>query len=183
MRYSLTQITTLALCLTLGTTVDAGDPKRLTQACPRLAPIDGVSAGTTIIDNAAVLRLAEQGRIAAVSKSSPSALAPSGLKSTNESTSKNQWRSKHQKSVSAIHTIKQQLAQVGREHQALKSKWFAVSKESQRIRIELRMKVKAQQVRQLQEKLRGSMGEFSSLIRRARLAGAQPGWFRDLPRP
>ena len=41
----------------------------------------------------------------------------------------------------------------------------------------------AHQVKQLERNLRGARDGFSRVIREARLAGAQPGWFRDLPRP
>ncbi|MEN8164515.1 MAG: hypothetical protein ABFS37_10335 [Acidobacteriota bacterium] len=183
MRYSPTQFVNLALCVAMCVTANAGDPKKLTQACPRLAPIDGAPAGTTLIDNDTVLRLAKEGRIAAVADSRASAADSERPSSSAESSIKNRWRTEHRRSVSAIQKLKQQLEKAESEHKALEAQLFALRKEIQRIRLRPRLHAKAQQIELLKKNLRHALDSFSRMIREARLAGAQPGWFRDLPRP
>ena len=183
MRYSLVQFTTLTIFLAAFATVNAGNPKKLTQACPRLAPIDGAPAGSRVIDNATVLRLAKKGRIAAVSVSRPSVTDSQIPTPLAEVAVKKRWRAEHRRSVSAIQNLRTQLTKAENEHEALKSQYFALRKETQRIRLRPRLDTKAHQVKQLKRNLRGARAGFSRVIREARLAGAQPGWFRDLPRP
>ncbi len=183
MQYSFVQFATLTIFLTTCATANAGNPKKLTQACPRLAPIDGVPAGTWLIDNATVLRLAKKGRIAAVDVSRPSVADSQIPTPIAEAAVKKRWRAEHRRSVSAIHNLRIQLTKAENEHEALKSQYFALRKETQRIRLRPRLDTKAHQVKQLKSNLRGARDGFSRVIREARLAGAQPGWFRDLPRP
>ncbi len=183
MRYSPTQFVNLALCLAMCAAANAGNPKKLTQACPRLAPIDGAPAGTTIIDNATVLRLAKKGRIAAIAdrqQSVPDSINPT---SGGGFSDKKRWRAEHRRAVSDIHKLQQQLIKAEGEHEALESHLFALRKEIQRIRLRPRLHAKAQQIAQLKKNLRHARDSFSRVIREARLDGAQPGWFRDLPRP
>jgi len=183
MRYSPTPFLKLALYLVVCTTANAGDPTKLTQACPRLAPIDGAPAGTTVIDNNTVLRLAKKGRIAAVAdRQSPE----SDLKkptSSAGSSSKKKWRAEHRRFVSAIHKFQQKLTKAETEFGALEAQLFALRKEIQRIRLRPRLDAKKQQIAQLKKNLRHARDGFSRMIREARRVGAQPGWFRDLPRP
>ncbi len=185
MRYFPTQCVNLALCLAVCATANAGDPKKLTQACPRLAPINGAPAGSTLIDNNMVLRLAKKGRIAAIADRRPSASDSQKPTSNAGSSSsvKKQWRAEHRRSVSAIHKLQQQLEKAESEHQALEAQIFALRKEIQRIRLRPRLDAKAQQIAQLKRNLRHALASFSRMIREARFDGAQPGWFRDLPRP
>ena len=183
MRYFLAQFTTLTFCLAVCVNVNAGNPKRLTQACPGLAPIDGAPAGTTIIDNDMILRLAEKGRFAAVADSRPSETDSKVLTPAAEAGIIKHWRVEHRRSVATVHKLQQQLTKVEGEYEALKSQFFALRKEVQRIRFEPRLKTKAHQVEILKKNLQSAMDGFSKTIRDARQAGAQPGWFRDLPRP
>ncbi len=183
MRYFLAQCTTLTICLVACLSANAGNPKKLTQACPHLAPIDGAPAGTTVIDNDMVIRLAEKGRIAAVADRLPSVTDSHNLTPAADAGNKKHWRAEHRRSVAAIHKIQQQLVNAEGEHDALKSQFFALRKEEQRIRLRPRLKAKAHQVEFLKKSLQHAMNGFSKTVRDARLAGAQPGWFRDLPRP
>ncbi len=183
MRCFLAQFSTLTICLALCVTVNAGNPKRLTQACPRLAPIDGAPAGTTVIDNDMVLRLAEKGRIAAVADSHPAVTDSQRPSSAAEAGIKKRWRAEYRRSVTAIQKLRQQLTKAEGEHEALESQFFALQKEIQRIRLRPRLKAKAHQVGKLKKDLQRAMAGFSKAVRDARQAGAQPGWFRDLPRP
>jgi len=183
MRYFPTQFVNLALCLAMCAPTSAGNPKKLTQACPRLAPINGAPAGTAIIDNATVLKLAKKGRIAAIAD--PQQSVPDSKSPTSGSgpSDKKYWRTEHRRAVSGIHKLQQQLIKAEGEHEALESQLFALRKEIQRIRLRTRLDAKAQQIAQLKKNLRHARDSFSRVIREARLEGAQPGWFRDLPRP
>ena len=183
MRYFFAQFVNLALCVAVCATANAGDPTKLTQACPRLAPIDGAPAGTTVIDNNTVLRLAKKGRIAAIADRQPPESDSKKPTSSAGSSSKKKWRAEPRRSVSAIHKLQQQLTKAEAEYEALESQLFALRKEIQRIRLRPRLDAKKNQVSQLKKNLRHTRDGFSRMIREARLAGAQPGWFRDLPRP
>ena len=183
MRYNFAQCTTLMICLATCVAANAGNPKRLTQACPHLAPIDGAPAGASVIDNDMVLQLAEKGRIAAVADSRPTVTDSKSLSPAAEGGIKKRWRAEHRRSVAAIHKLQQQVTKAEGEYQALKSQFFALRKEVQRIRLRPRMETKAHQVKILQKNLQCALDGFSKVVREARLAGAQPGWFRDLPRP
>ena len=121
MRCSLAHYATLTICLATCVAVDAGDPKKLTQACPRLAPIDGAPAGTTVIDNLMVLRLAKKGRIAAVAPDRPPVPESHDLTPAAEAKIKKRWRAEHRRSVIAIHTLQEQLTQAEGEYEALES--------------------------------------------------------------
>ncbi len=183
MRYFPTPLVNLALCLAMCAPAAAGDPKKLTQACPRLAPIDGAPAGATVIDNKTVLRLAKKGRIAAIADRQQPATDSKNPTSSGGASSKKHWRAEHRRSVSSIHKLQQQLTKAEAEHEALESQLFALRKEIQRIRLRPRLDAKARQIEQLKKNLRHARDSFSRMIREARLEGAQPGWFRDLPRP
>jgi len=183
MQYLFAKFTSLTFCLVACATVNAGNPKKLTQVCPHLAPINGAPAGAAVIDNDMVIQLAEKGRIAAVADSRPVVTDSQILTPTAESGNKKHWRAEHRRSVSVIHKLQQQVTKAEGEYEALKSQFFALRKEVQRIQFQPRLDAKARQGEQLKKNLRGARDGFSRVIRDARLAGAQPGWFRDLPRP
>ena len=183
MRYILTQFTILVIGVAAVSTVTAGDPKQLTRACPQLLPIDGVPVGKIVINNKTVLEMAKKGRFAAVTNHKTPTAEPPNPKSSSEAAKKKKWRSEHRRAVKAVHDMRLRLSQAENEHEALKSRFFSASKESQRIRLRPQLDSKAFQVSQLKQELKGSLDMFSRTIREARLEGAQPGWFRDLPRP
>jgi len=161
----------------------AGDPSSLTRACPRLNPIDGAPAGETVIDNKTVTRLANEGRIAAITTNQTTKCTPPRPQGDPDAGSKNYWRKEHHRCVLKIQGIRQQIARTVSERTALRERFFSLRKESQRIRLQIALDAKTRQIDELKDTLKRAWSEFSSTIRRARKAGAQPGWFRDLPRP
>lgn len=180
MRYpfSATLVIGAALCVPAG----AGDPAKLTRACPRLAPINGAPAGTLLIDNDTVLRLAKEGRFAAVAR--PTTLPEiSQPVSSPKSALIQRWRAEYRRSATAIHGAEKRLAKAQGEFAALEARYDSLRKANQRFRLQPRLDAKKKQIGQLIEDLKHARSDFSNVIRRARLDGAQPGWFRGLQRP
>ncbi len=183
MQCSFVPVITLVIFLSTCSVGDAGNPKKLVQACPRLAPIAGAPAGSTVIDNLTVLRLAKKGRIAAISGNRKTAADSPILSAEVDPRIKKKWRSEYRKSVAAIQRLKQKLRDSEAQYQGLQAQFFNLRKENQRLRLQPRLDAKAHQVEQLRRNLQCAMNGFSRTIQEARKVGAQPGWFRDLPKP
>lgn len=183
MRYPHTYFAALTISAAMCVSAVAGDPAKLTRACPRLAPINGAPAGKTVIDNHTVLQLAKEGRFAAITTRQPTLPNQKQPKPSVKSSLIQRWRNEYRRSAAAIHKSEQRLTRTKDEFSALETRYFALRKSSQRIRLQPRLDAKKEQIVQLTKDLRHARGEFSSVIRRARLEGAQPGWFRGLHRP
>jgi hypothetical protein len=175
----------IALGLSLATlsVAQAADPGGLARACPRLAPINGSPAGETIIDNATVTRLATKGHIAAITNNLTGNINLPRSPSNPDDKTKKYWRKEHQRCVTAIHEIKRRLEKAESEKTTLRDQFFSLRNEKQRIRLQAAIDAKTRQIGQLKNRLDRAVSEFSTTIRQARNGGAQPGWFRDLPRP
>ena len=183
MRYSPTFFAALTIGGALCVTAIAGDPEKLTQACPRLAPINGAPAGKTVIDNDTVLELAKEGRFAAIATRQPTLPDKKQPVSSVEPSLIHRWRAEYRRSAAAIHNTEQRLTKAKGELAALENRYFALRKTIQRIRLQPRLDAKKEHIVKLTKDLRHARQAFSSVIRRARLDGAQPGWFRGLHRP
>lgn len=183
MRYSPSSLAALTVGAAICATAAAGDPEKLTRACPRLAPINGAPAGMTVIDNDTVLQLAKKGRFAAIAVRQPALPDKKPQAPSNESSRKKRWRAEYRRSAEAIHKTEQQLTKARGEFEALESRYFSLRKAIQRIRLQPRLDAKKEQIVHLTKDLRHARNTFSRVIRQARLDGAQPGWFRGLHRP
>lgn len=183
MRYSPTSLAALTIGAAICATAAAGDPEKLTRACPRLAPINGAPAGTIVIDNETVLQLAKKGRFAAIAIRQPTLPNKNQPVPSVESSLKKRWRAEYRRSAAAISNIEQQVAKANGELAALESRYFSLRKAIQRIRLQPRLDAKKEQIVHLTKDLRQARATFSRVIRQARLDGAQPGWFRGLHRP
>lgn len=181
------------LCVAWPVGIAAEPTKKLGDVCPRLhipgtENKPGAADEPIIIDNRMVRLLAEKGRFAAIAapaavEESVETSADTLNKAKKPSKTRDRWRSEHRREVAAIRKLALRLAVAREDLRGLQDQYYGAHSEAQRIRIEPRLNRKKLEIKDLEYSLQKQRASFSRLIREARQDGAQPGWFRDLPRP
>ena len=141
-----------------------------------------------VIDNESVARIAGETTFAAIASVDVNGGPESSDEMANEPTfdqskTREKWGKRHRREVKTIRSLQNQISKAMTDLAALKDRFFHASSEKQRIRIEPRLKAQKQKLSKLRDQLSTAKISFSQMIREARKEGAQPGWFRDLPRP
>lgn len=176
----------ICLCCALFPHTVTADPpgRRLGDACPKLAPVTGQPAGTIVIDNRMVEKLAREGRIAAVTNTERIPDEPDpGQRSAADDKTIEKWRRAYSRAAEDIRRSDRALRKAGADLKVLEARYATLTKDVQRQRLEPKLDAKAAEIRELERAARQARSHFSGVIRAARKAGARPGWFRGLKRP
>ena len=144
-------------------------------------PVDA----TGVIDNAALARIAAGVRFSAVASVPEANETPSREPGADRNLAqvKERWRKRHRKAVEAIHRLQDRIRREEAVLETLKDGHFHATSEKQRIGLDPKIDAGEQAIADLNSRLVAARAVFSRTIRQARLEGATPGWFRDLPRP
>ena len=132
-----------------------------------------------VIDQAALTRLASQGRIAAVGADTPHRKTPK----PPSASLRRSWRQRYSAAAAKILKIQEKIRSIQQKIRSLQARAEKGRSGKTSFRIDDEIEVQRSRIQELQAQEQILGHALNHVIRQARKDGAQPGWFRDLPHP